>query len=120
MSRKPVRAVLFALPVAIAAFLAVAPAVAAQQDGEITIVMKNGVVSPDRVEIPAGKVTTITVRNAGDKAAEFESKGLHIEKVVARGRSIKVILRRPAAGEYPFVDDFNQGLATAHGVIVAR
>ncbi len=120
MSQKPVRAALFALPLAVMSLIPMTLPATAQQEGGRVITMKDGVVSPNRVEIPAGKVTTITVRNTGGKAAEFESKGLHIEKIVASGRSIKVILRRPAAGEYPFLDDFNEGRASAHGVIVAR
>ncbi len=85
-----------------------------------TLTFTDGVIAPQRIEVAAGTNVTLTVHNAGSSTAEFESKRLHKETVLAPGATIKVELRGLAAGEYPFVDEFHETLPTAQGVIVAK
>lgn len=85
-----------------------------------TVTMTDGVVSPQTVEIPAGQQMTLIVVNAGKKPAEFESKRLRIERIVAPGATLNLTLRPLPAGEYPFVEEFHENLDTSHGTIVAK
>jgi len=94
--------------------------VLAQSVPTFKISMKNGVVTPARVEVPKGVDVKLIVSNDGSATAEFESKPLHIEKVVAAGTSITLTLRGLKAGSYEFVDEFTEDQKTAHGFIVAK
>ncbi len=94
---------------------------ASAQDAQpFAISLRNGVVSPTELEVPANATVRVTVTNDGDAAAEFESKPLHIEKPLAAGASVTVTLRNLSPGSYEFVDEFTEDRATAHGVIIAR
>ncbi|HWX01353.1 cupredoxin domain-containing protein [Collimonas sp.] len=79
--------------------------------------MKDGVLNPARIEVPAGKKIKIEIINAGKSAAEFESVQLRKEKVLAPGAESFVVIAPLSPGEYKFFDDFH---ATAQGVIVAK
>jgi hypothetical protein len=79
--------------------------------------MKDGVLSPARIEVPAGKKIKIEIHNLGKSAAEFESVQLRKEKVLAPGAESFVVIAPLSPGEYKFFDDFH---ATAQGVIVAK
>ena len=80
--------------------------------------MRDGVLNPARIEVPAGKKIKIEVHNTGKSAAEFESVQLRKEKVLAPGADSFVVIAPLAPGEYKFFDDFH--LQTAQGVIVAK
>jgi hypothetical protein len=112
----------FARPTLLALSLALftAPLAVRADTAPLVITFNDGVITPQRVEVPKGKAVTVTVRNIGKTGAEFESKRLHVEKPVGPGAEIKVELRSLPAGEYEFVDEFHENLATAHGVIVAN
>lgn len=84
------------------------------------IELKDGVVSPQRLQIPVGKPFRLEVRNTGRTAAEFESKPLKKEKVVVAGATTLLEIKAVAAGEYPFVDEFHENLPTGRGLIVAK
>ena len=84
------------------------------------ITMKDGVITPARINVPAGKTVRIVVRNTGRAAAEFESKALHIERIVPPAGQIVITLRNPAPGAYAFVDEFTENRASSHGVIIAK
>lgn len=92
----------------------------AQEAQPFAISLKNGVVSPVELLVPANTMVKVTVSNDGDAAAEFESKPLHIEKPLAAGASVTLTLRNLGPGSYEFVDEFTEDRATAHGVIIAR
>jgi len=103
--------------------LAALPATATENNASepgFTITLKNGVVSPARVEVPAGVIVKITLKNTGTDPAEFESPQLRKEIVLAPGRVQSVTLQKPSAGEYVYFDDFHQDLDSAFGVIVAK
>jgi len=103
---------------ALGLMLAAGAALAAGEGPVITLT--DGVVSPQLVEVPAGQAVTLTVVNAGTKPAEFESKRLKIEKIVAPGMTVTIELRALPAGEYPFVEEFHEDLETGRGTIVAK
>ena len=73
---------------------------------------------PVRLEVPAGEIVKIVLRNESSTPVEFESTRLKKEKVLGPGVESFIVLRRIPAGEYAFFDDFNP--AAAQGVIVAR
>ena len=82
--------------------------------------LKDGVVSPQRIEVPVGKPIKLEVRNTGKTAAEFECKPLKKEKVLAPGATMVVEVSSLSAGEYVFVDEYRENLPTGRGLIVAK
>lgn len=82
--------------------------------------MKDGVVSPQRLEVPAGKPFKLEVKNVGKTAAEFECKPLKKEKVLVPGASLVMEVSSLSRGEYKFVDEFREHLPTGKGVIIAK
>jgi len=95
------------------------PSVAlAEELPTFTIEMKDGVMTPDHLDVPAGKDVKIVIKNTGTTPAEFESKRLRKEKVLAPGAESFVVLRGLSAGDYTFFDDFRPG--AAQGTITAR
>ena len=88
---------------------AVSAAAAAQVLPAFEIVMKDGLFSPPRVQVPAGKRVKLVLKNAGRGPAEFENLGMHIEKVLAPGVTSFVVLHALKPGEYRFVDEFRPG-----------
>lgn len=79
--------------------------------------MKDGVLNPARIEVPAGKRIKIEIRNTGTSAVEFESIQLRKEKVLAPGAQSFIVIAPLSPGEYKFFDDFH---LSAKGVIVAQ
>jgi hypothetical protein len=78
---------------------------------------KDGVVTPNRIEAPAGVPIRIEAANAGAAAAEFESKDLRREKIIAFGGKVTISLPDLKPGEYQFFDDFHP---EAKGVLVVK
>ncbi len=97
---------------------ALAPLAAAQEVVELKVVAKGGKLEPAELAAPAGKKITIEIRNEEKKAIEFESKPLKVEKVVAPGATAKVNVAPLKAGEYVFVDEFNE--KNARGKLVVK
>jgi hypothetical protein len=82
--------------------------------------LNDGVLTPRRLEVPAGKAFRLEVRNVGRTPAEFESKALRQERVLAPGTRAVLAIRPLAAGTYLFVDEFRERLDTARGVVEAK
>jgi len=79
-------------------------ALAASAD-PVVIEFRDGVVTPQAIELSAGTETTLVLRNAGTTAAEFESKRLKQERAIGpkpmlgRGRGPGGrIARKPGMG----------------------
>ncbi|WGT51865.1 cupredoxin domain-containing protein [Thioclava nitratireducens] len=100
--------------------LACAPALAVADETIPTITLTDGVVSPQQIYLPADTAVTLTVSNTGKTAAEFESKRLRIEKIIAPGQTETIELRALPAGSYPFVEEFHEDQDTAKGTIVVK
>jgi hypothetical protein len=61
---------------------------------------------------------SLKVTNQDPTPAEFESKTLRVEKVVAGGAKIKVQIRALSAGRYRFFDDYHED--TTEGFLVVK
>jgi plastocyanin len=73
---------------------------------------------PAEIKVPAGEAITLTVRNLDATPAEFESKELKVEKVIAGNSSIVVKLRPLKPGRYAFFDEYHEDVAK--GTLVAE
>lgn len=83
-----------------------------------TVVAKEGRLTPDTLNVPAGVRFKIVVRNQGRDAIEFESLQLRKEKVLAPGAESFVVIAPLKPGEYDFFDEFHP--ATGRGRIVVK
>jgi heme/copper-type cytochrome/quinol oxidase subunit 2 len=95
------------------ALLHAAPALA-QAAAEVQLNYSHGAFQPSEVRAPADRPVVFRVRNLDDKAMEFESKSLRVEKVVAPKSEGVINVRALKPGHYEFYDDFNQ---QARGVL---
>jgi hypothetical protein len=100
--------------------LAAAPASSARAENAATfrIEFNDGKVEPQRLEVPANKTLDIELVNKGQGPAEFESKQLRKEKVIAPGAAVSLVIRGLDPGEYDFFDDFHPDAPPA--VLVAK
>lgn len=102
-----------------AGFLATgAVSAGAAEDPSFRIEFKDGVVTPHRLEVPANKRFVLELVNSGTTPAEFESKELRREKVLAPGVTSTLVIRTLDPGEYDFFDDFHPDAPPA--VLVAK
>ncbi len=104
--------------VATFAFAFLANAGARAEDATFRIEFKDGVVTPKRLEVPASTRIVLELVNTGETPAEFESKELRKEKVLAPGASSSLVLRSLDPGEYQFFDDFH--LDASPSILVAK
>lgn len=71
------------------------------------VVIKDGRITPTRLEVPAGRKIKLTVKNEGPGPSEFENLGLRVEKVLAPGASSFLVIHPLQAGSYRFIDEFH-------------
>ncbi len=98
--------------------IAWAPPAAADNAATVRLSIKDHRFQPAEARAPAGQPITIEVRNLDPTPAEFESKTLRVEKVVAGGGVITVQIRPLAAGRYRFFDDYHED--TTEGFLVVQ
>lgn len=84
----------------------------------IELLMKDGRLHPETLQVPANTRFRLRVTNAGPGAAEFESLELRKELVLAPGVSRNLVFAPMQPGSYRFFDEFHP--ATAQGTIVAK
>jgi hypothetical protein len=101
-----------------AAWLSAVPHLRADDMPTFVIELKDGVISPLRLEVPANRTFKIELRNTGTTPAEFESLELHREKVLAAQSTSFIVIKNLDPGEYKFFDDFHPGAPQA--VLVAK
>lgn len=81
------------------------------------IVLKGKTFTPDRLKVQAGKTFFIKVRNENDAPAEFESKDIKVEKIVAGHSEVLARVKALKPGTYTFFDDYHadetRGIITA-------
>lgn len=82
--------------------------------------LKDGVITPQTLEVEAGTTFKIVVHNTGTTPAEFESLRLRKEKVLGPGVKSFVVIRRLSPGTYKFYDEFHMDQESANGVIIAK
>jgi plastocyanin len=100
------------------AALLMGPAIAAAQDPEVKLVIREHKFEPAEVTVPAGKKIKLVIENQDATAEEFESYELNREKVVPPKGQITVFVGPLKPGRYPFVGDFHKD--TAKGVLIAQ
>ncbi len=104
----------------IVALSILSPAAFAQTAEEPTfrIEFKDGVITPSRIEVPAKTRIRLQLVNLSDTPAEFESKELYKEKVLAPKSESVMVIRTLDPGEYSFFDDFRPN--TPPAILVAK
>jgi hypothetical protein len=98
--------------------LLTAGSVHAEDTPTFAVVARDGKLSPERLEVPAGKRFKLSLRNESNSPVEFENLSLRVEKVLAPGASSFVVIRSLAPGSYKFVDEFHAD--TAQILLIAR
>jgi hypothetical protein len=119
MMKKRLTAFLFGCAVAL--FLVVPAfqiAQAADDMPTFKLVMKQGRLFPETLEVPANTRFRLEIHNEGPGAAEFESLKLRKESVLAPGVTRTLVFYPLKPGSYPFFDEFHAD--TAQGKIVAK
>jgi hypothetical protein len=92
--------------------------VAAQEAAAVKLTIKNHRFDPAEPHAAAGKPFTIEITNLDATPAEFESKTLRVEKVVAAGGTVMLQMRALAPGRYRFFDDYHED--TTEGFLVVQ
>jgi hypothetical protein len=96
-----------------------APTVASADDmPTFKVLMKDGRIFPNTVEVPANTRFRLEIRNEGPGAAEFESLELKKELVLAPGVTRNMVFFPMKPGSYKFFDDFHP--ETGQARIVAK
>ena len=82
------------------------------------LLMKDGRLFPETLEVPANTRFRLEVKNEGPGAAEFESLELKKELVLAPGVTRSLVFFPMKPGTYKFFDEFHA--ETAQGRIIAK
>src|SRR3978361_516310 len=82
-----------------------------QQATEIALSYKDKKFDPAEIRAPANTAIVIRLKNLDAKAMEFESKTLHVEKVVAGSSDATINVRAQKVGRYEFFDEYNEKVA---------
>lgn len=90
---------------------------AAAQQTEFRLTHADGRFQPAELAVPANKAITLRVKNDGGKAIEFESRTMHVEKVIAAGTEAVVNVKPLRPGRYEYFDEFSD---KARGAVVAK
>jgi hypothetical protein len=90
----------------------------AEEATTVRVSLKDHRFIPAELAVSANKPIVVEVTNQDSTPAEFESKTLRVEKVVAGGASIKVQIRALAPGRYRFFDDYHED--TTEGFLVVQ
>lgn len=108
----------FLFPALLLALLHAAPPAVAEDLPTYKVLMKDGRIQPDTLEVPANTRFRLEVTNQGPGAAEFESLELKKELVLAPGVTRSMVFFPLKPGSYKVFDDFHP--ETGQGRIVAR
>jgi hypothetical protein len=84
----------------------------------VTVVIKDGRLNPQIIEVPANTRFKIVIRNEGPGPAEFESRDLRREKVLNAGSTSFVVIGPQKPGVYDMFDDFHP--RTGRGRIIVK
>ncbi|WP_084187348.1 cupredoxin domain-containing protein [Andreprevotia chitinilytica] len=109
----------FALGMAgvVLALAAIAPVAQAADLPTFKITLKDGVMTPARIEAPANTRFKLEITNAGKSPAEFESISLRKEKVLGPGVTSFVVVNPTSPAEHVLFDDFHP---QAKGLLVIK
>lgn len=98
--------------------LALSMAALADDMPTLHLLIKNGRLFPETLEVQANRRFRLEVRNEGPGAAEFESLELKKETVLAPGVTRTLVFFPLKPGSYKFFDEFH--LDTAQGRFNAK
>ncbi len=98
-------------------FMVLASAVPALAADPVTLTLKDNRFVPSEITVPAGERLRIDVKNQDATPAEFESHDLRVEKFVAPGGQISVMVGPLKPGTYKFFDEYHP--TTAVGTLTA-
>lgn len=112
------RCLWIAVALAMTAIILAPQGARAEEMPTFTIVMKQGRLHPDTLEVPANRRFKLILRNEGVSPVEFESRSLRKEKVLAPGATSFVVIAPQKPGEYDMFDEFHED--TAKGRIVVK
>lgn len=73
----------------------------------IKVEMRDGVILPAIIEVPANTRFKLEISNTGQSPVEFESLELKREKALAAGSTSAIVFRTLDAGSYDVFDDFH-------------
>jgi hypothetical protein len=90
----------------------------AQNATEFQLSYKDKKFDPAEISAPANTPIVIKLKNLDAKAMEFESKTLHVEKVVAGSSDATINVRAQKPGRYEFFDEYNEKVA--RGALVVK
>ncbi len=105
---------------AAAALLATAGAMTVARADDMPVIkveMRDGVILPAVIEVPANTRFKLEIANTGQSPAEFESADLKREKALAAGSTSAIVFRTLDPGTYQVFDDFHPD---AKATLVAR
>lgn len=100
------------------AIIAASPMAFAEEAKVYEMKLENHAFTPANLAVPAGKNFKIKLSNLDDTPAEFESKQLRFEKVVAGKKAITVSVKALKPGTYGFYDEYHEDVAT--GTVTAQ
>ncbi len=115
---KNLRHVLVGSTLAVSCLLAASAAALAEGETTLGVSIKDHRFTPAELHAPAGAPITLVVKNLDSTPEEFESKQLHVEKIVAGNSEITVRLRPQKAGRYRFFGEYHED--TAKGELVVE
>ena len=96
-----------ALVRAIAVLLVAVASARADDMPVIKVEMRDGVILPAVIEVPANTRFKLEISNTGQTPVEFESTELRREKALAAGSTSAIVFRTLDAGTYQVFDDFH-------------
>ncbi|WP_246413379.1 cupredoxin domain-containing protein [Methylobacterium brachythecii] len=73
----------------------------------IKVEMRDGIITPTTIEVPANTRFKLEITNSGTSPVEFESTELKREKALAAGSTSSIIFRTIDPGTYDVFDDFH-------------
>jgi heme/copper-type cytochrome/quinol oxidase subunit 2 len=73
----------------------------------IKVEMKDGIITPNVIEVPANARFKLEITNTGTSPVEFESVELKREKALAAGATSSIVFRTVDPGTYDVFDDFH-------------
>jgi hypothetical protein len=103
-----------AIAAALIAFVSTADA----EQVTLLIALKDHHFLPAELNAPAKQPIVIEVSNQDSTPAEFESKTLRVEKIVAANSKITVQIRPLVPGRYRFYDDYHED--TTEGFLTVK
>lgn len=116
--RQCLRSLWLAVALAMAAIIAAPSGAQGAELPTFTVVLKDGRLHPATLEVPAHTRFKILLRNEGVSPAEFESRSLGREKVLAPGATSFVVVAPQKPGEYDMFDEYHPD--TGRGRIIVR